>query len=270
MPFLLLSADSPAPMLLYVGWIVMAVVGSIVGEYRGRAGLGMVLGIFLGLLGVIIVAVLERAPDARAPSAADALRGKLGAFLFAFGCFFGAIAVLVPMGVREAAVALVLVATVAAALLASGGVVLSLGYLELARSRGRLDLVAGVAAATAGVASVAPLLLYLAGERSLSSPALRGSLIGWGLALAVFGVAAGVAAFARRDGRGGSWRGVILGVGGLGVLAAPLNLAGAVEGGLAVIGLFVGAMLLAIGSLASAVDFQRSARALRGAAATAA
>ena len=39
-------------------WIVSAIAAGVVGKSKGRAGAGWALGIFLGLIGLFIIAVL--------------------------------------------------------------------------------------------------------------------------------------------------------------------------------------------------------------------
>jgi hypothetical protein len=43
---------------LVVVWLLCAVVGLVVGQSKGRAGEGFVLGLLLGLIGILIIAVL--------------------------------------------------------------------------------------------------------------------------------------------------------------------------------------------------------------------
>jgi hypothetical protein len=49
-----------------VVWLICAILGGVIGNSKGRAGLGVVLGLLLGLIGLIIIAVLPANPQAQA------------------------------------------------------------------------------------------------------------------------------------------------------------------------------------------------------------
>lgn len=46
--------------------LVLAVIGEIIGESRGHAGAGFFLGLLLGPVGLLIIAVMDRTPEAEA------------------------------------------------------------------------------------------------------------------------------------------------------------------------------------------------------------
>jgi uncharacterized membrane protein YeaQ/YmgE (transglycosylase-associated protein family) len=45
--------------MLVVIWLLCGIIGLMIGEKKNRAGQGLALGILLGLIGVIIISVLE-------------------------------------------------------------------------------------------------------------------------------------------------------------------------------------------------------------------
>lgn len=52
--------------MIYIIWLLCGVIGYIIGEKKNRAVLGGVLGVALGVIGVIIIAVMGPAPDPNA------------------------------------------------------------------------------------------------------------------------------------------------------------------------------------------------------------
>lgn len=49
--------------MIYLIWLLCAVAGYFIGETKNRAGLGAVLGLLLGVIGVIIIAVMPKKVD---------------------------------------------------------------------------------------------------------------------------------------------------------------------------------------------------------------
>jgi hypothetical protein len=62
-----LAAKGPSPAPILIGMVVSGCIGLAIGKGKGRAGLGFVLGAFLGLIGWIIVGVMK--PANAAPAA---------------------------------------------------------------------------------------------------------------------------------------------------------------------------------------------------------
>jgi hypothetical protein len=56
---------------LVLAWIACGFVGWKLGDSKGRPGLGLMLGVLLGLIGLLIVAVLPAAEHARSVSSSD-------------------------------------------------------------------------------------------------------------------------------------------------------------------------------------------------------
>jgi hypothetical protein len=48
--------------VLVVGWILCGILGFAIGDHKGRAGLGAVLGLCFGVLGLLVIALLEPSP----------------------------------------------------------------------------------------------------------------------------------------------------------------------------------------------------------------
>lgn len=61
----LAATDSTTATILVI-WGISALLGMIIGANKGRAGTGLVLGLLLGFIGVIIVAVMSPTPEAQA------------------------------------------------------------------------------------------------------------------------------------------------------------------------------------------------------------
>ena len=47
-------------------WLISALVGTVVGQSRGRTGPGFALGALLGVIGVVIIALLSKTPQKQA------------------------------------------------------------------------------------------------------------------------------------------------------------------------------------------------------------
>jgi hypothetical protein len=52
--------------VLVVVWLACALFGCAIGSNKGRGGTGFVLGLLLGVIGVIVIAVMRPAPEAHA------------------------------------------------------------------------------------------------------------------------------------------------------------------------------------------------------------
>ncbi len=63
----------------FIASIICAVIGGIIGERKGRAGLGALLGFFLALIGVLIIAVMGPTEERKALDAKDVADRLLGA-----------------------------------------------------------------------------------------------------------------------------------------------------------------------------------------------
>ncbi|MCX7021376.1 MAG: hypothetical protein NTW26_03685, partial [bacterium] len=46
-------------LVVLLAWVAPAIVGYIIGKKKGKAGVGLILGLFLSWIGVVIVAVLN-------------------------------------------------------------------------------------------------------------------------------------------------------------------------------------------------------------------
>ena len=56
-------------LLVMVLWVIPIILGAALGSQKGRAGLGVALGIFLGWIGVGIIAVISPTLEARRATA---------------------------------------------------------------------------------------------------------------------------------------------------------------------------------------------------------
>lgn len=63
---LLTGALTPATEALIGIWLVCGLLGAVIGSGKGRAGSGLVLGLLLGVIGLIIVALMSPNPEAEA------------------------------------------------------------------------------------------------------------------------------------------------------------------------------------------------------------
>ncbi len=53
-------------MELFIIWVLCGVAGYFIGDAKGKAGVGALLGGFLGFIGLIIIAVLPATPEVEA------------------------------------------------------------------------------------------------------------------------------------------------------------------------------------------------------------
>ena len=56
--------------VIVVIWLLSAILGAVIGGAKGRPGTGFALGLLLGLIGVIIIAVMSPSPEKQAQTAA--------------------------------------------------------------------------------------------------------------------------------------------------------------------------------------------------------
>ena len=52
--------------VFFVIWLACAFIAGVIGEVRGRWGLGVILGVLLGVIGIIVISVIPRDYDALA------------------------------------------------------------------------------------------------------------------------------------------------------------------------------------------------------------
>jgi hypothetical protein len=52
--------------ILIVLWVLCAFIGMAIGSSKGRAGTGFILGLVLGLIGIVIIAVMSPTPEVAA------------------------------------------------------------------------------------------------------------------------------------------------------------------------------------------------------------
>jgi hypothetical protein len=60
-------------LIVFIVWLAMAFVAGCIGRLRGRWGLGVTLGIFLGVVGVFIIAILPKNHDNLARQEVEAI-----------------------------------------------------------------------------------------------------------------------------------------------------------------------------------------------------
>lgn len=61
-------------LVFLVIWLAMAFIAGVIGRLRGRWALGVTLGIFLGMIGILIIALIPKNYDNLARQEAEAVK----------------------------------------------------------------------------------------------------------------------------------------------------------------------------------------------------
>jgi hypothetical protein len=60
-----------ALLIFVVVWVICGGIGYAIGNSKGRAGAGLALGLFLGIIGIVIIAVMQPSARSKPPTRAQ-------------------------------------------------------------------------------------------------------------------------------------------------------------------------------------------------------